>query len=87
MVRGEETFMVHVIDKRKTKMRESARTEDKKGQAQPAQPHQKGTPTASTTQKAPVAKELLPTPKAPPVRPPPRSGSESIILDFFDRPK
>jgi hypothetical protein len=86
MVRGEETFMVHVIDKRKTKMRESARTEDKKGQAQPAQPPQKGTPTASTSQKAPVAKKLLPTPPEPPVRPPPRSGFESTILNFFDRP-
>jgi hypothetical protein len=86
MVRGEETFMVHVIDKRKTKMRESARTEDKKGQAQPAQPPQKGTPAASSSQKAPVAKNLLPTPPEPPVRPPPRSGFESTILNFFDRP-
>jgi hypothetical protein len=71
MVRGEETFMVHVIDKRKTKMRESARTEDKKGQAQPAQP------------KPPVPQPITSPQKDKPIPRPPRSNFESTVYDFF----
>ena len=77
MVRGEETLMVHVIDKRKTKMRESALTEDKKGQAKPAQSNKQSVGSA--------AKEPLPSPKQPSAIPPPKTPFESAVRDFFDK--
>ena len=83
MVRGEEMMTVHIIDQRKPKIREVSQQTS----AQPAQAPQKGKPTASTSQKAPIAKELLPKPKETPVRPPPRSGTDSIIFNYFDRQK
>jgi hypothetical protein len=86
MMRGEEKMMVYLIDPQKPKKREVPVPAGQQAPAQPVQPPQKGTPTASTSQKAPVAKKLLPTPPEPPVRPPPRSGFESTILNFFDRP-
>jgi hypothetical protein len=86
MVRGEEKMLVHIIDPQKPKTRTQLTPVVQKAPAQPAQSPQKGTPTSSTSKKAPIAKELLPTPKEPPVRPPPRSGFESTVREFFDRP-
>ena len=84
MVRGEDIMTVNVIDKRKTKMRASSGPADQKASAQPAQSPQ-GKPASSTTQRALTAKEIIPPPKEPPVRPPPRSGFESTVTEFFDR--
>jgi hypothetical protein len=85
MVRGEDTMTVHVIDKRKTKMRESSVPVDQKGPAQPAQQPQ-GKPTASTTRRAPVSLQPETSPKDQPITRPPRSTAESTVIDFFNRP-
>jgi type II secretory pathway component PulC len=86
MMRGEEKMLVHIIDPQKPKTRTQLTPVVQKAPAQPAQSPQKGTPTSSTSKKAPTAKELLPTPKEPPVRPPPRSAFDSTVREFFDRP-
>jgi len=86
MMRGEEKMTVHLIDPQKPKQREVPAPVIRQTPAQTAQPAQKAKPTAPTTQKAPVAKQVLPAPKEQPVRPPPRSAFESTVRGFFDRP-
>lgn len=54
MMRGEEKMMVYLIDPQKPKKREVPVPAGQQAPAQPVQPPQKGTPTASTSQKAPV---------------------------------
>ena len=86
MARGEEKMTVHLIDPQKPKQREVPSPVSRQTPAHPPQPAQKEKPAAPTTQKAPVAKQVLPAPKEPPVRPPSRSAFESTVRGFFDRP-
>ncbi len=81
MTRGEEYLFVHVIDKRKSKMRDSAQP------AEPQQPVGADAPRRSVPiQKAQQAAQAESTPsKEKPVSiPPPRSNLESVVYDHFN---
>lgn len=74
MVRGEEKMMVNVIDKRKTKMRETSEPPDKKGTAQPSQ-QRRTAPTESQPAVSPPKDKIMPVP--------PRNNLESAVFDYF----
>ena len=84
MARGDEKMTVHIIDPQRPKQREVSVPVSQQSTAQTSQ---KNKPIASTTQRAAAAKKVLPTPKEPTVRPPPRSAFESTVRGFFDKPK
>lgn len=84
MVRGEERITVNIFDKRKPRPSESPVPLVQPKSVQPAQVVQPTRQPAPAQQKA-VGLPQPETPQEKRVRPPPRSSSEAIIRDFFDR--